>query len=601
MQENHFEMIAKTLYGLEDVLAEELTALQAEEVQIGHRMVSFKGDKAMMYKANLHCRTALRILMPLCHFKADNADTVYTEVIKIEWDKYLSPAHTFVVDAVINSESFNHSKYVAYRTKDAIVDYFNEKYDKRPSVRLNRPDLYIHIHISHRDCTVSLDSSGESLHKRGYRTEQGEAPLNEVLAAGMILKTGWRGESNFVDPMCGSGTLLIEAAMIALNIPPGLYRKEFGFERWPDFDSKLFEEISQDESGEREFAFKCYGSDISPKIIEMAENNIHNAGLSRYVELQTLPFQQYATAPDSGILVTNPPYGERISTNDIINLYAMIGERLKHVFMGYQAWILSYKEECFEKIALRPSQKFKLMNGSLVCEYRCYELFKGKNKDYKTALQDNKRFDRKEPRKTFTNAGANQRVRSNEESRKTSFTKRNDAKTFDRKEERKMLARDKGAYTPEANQRTRPNEDPRKTSFIKRNDAKTFDRKDERKTFSRDKGAYSPEANRRARPDKESRKTSFVKRNDAKTFDRKEKGKMFTRDKGAYTPEANLRTRPNREARKTFFKENDTHTPEKKTYRKTEKSFSKNKDAFSKKDYQSAKPYSGGKTTFRKK
>jgi putative N6-adenine-specific DNA methylase len=393
MQENYFEMIAKTLYGLEDVLAEELTALHASNVKIGRRMVSFTGDKAMMYKANLHCRTALRVLKPLRHFKADHADTVYLEVKQVDWERYFTPEQTFAIDAVVNSESFNHSKYVAYRTKDAIVDYFNEKYGKRPSVRLNRPDMYIHIHISHNDCTVSLDSSGESLHKRGYRTEQGEAPLNEVLAAGMILKTGWRGESNFVDPMCGSGTLLIEAAMIALNIPPGLYRAAYAFERWPDFDNELFEEICKDESGEREFTFKCYGSDISPKGIDMADKNIQNAGLSRYIELKTIPFQKYSKAPTSGILVTNPPYGERITANDLSSLYTMIGERLKHVFAGYQAWILSYKEECFENIALRPNRKIKLMNGSLECEYRCYELFKGKNKDYKTALKNRENRD----------------------------------------------------------------------------------------------------------------------------------------------------------------------------------------------------------------
>jgi len=433
----NFEMVAKTLYGLEDVLAEELTALQAEDVQIGHRMVSFKGDKAMLYKANLHCRTALRILKPLHHFRADDADTVYAEVKKVAWDQYFTPAHTFVVDAVINSESFNHSKFVAYRTKDAIVDYFNEKYDKRPSVRLNRPDIYVHIHISHQDCTVSLDSSGESLHKRGYRVEQVEAPLNEVLAAGMILKTGWRGESNFVDPMCGSGTLLIEAAMIALNISPGLFREEYAFEHWPDFDNALFEEICQDESGEREFAFKCYGSDISPTAIEKARKNIQNARLSRYIELQTLPFQQYTKAPHPGIMVTNPPYGERISADDIMNLYTMIGERLKHVFTGYRAWILSYKDECFDKIGLRPEQKMKLMNGQLACEYRCYELFRGKNKEYKTELNDKKRtgFLRK------TNVGENLRVRPDKDLRKTTV----------------------GAGTARPTPRVRNDKDPRKT------------------------------------------------------------------------------------------------------------------------------------------
>ena len=420
MKEDTFEMIAKTLYGLEDVLAEELTALKAEDVHTGRRMVFFKGDKAMLYKSNLHCRTALRILKPLSQFKADNAETVYIEAKKIEWDKYFTTDQTFAVDTVIYSESFNHSKFVAYRMKDAIADYFHEKYGKRPSVRINRPDIYIHIHISHHDCSISLDSSGESLHKRGYRIEQVSAPLNEVLAAGMILKTGWRGKSHFVDPMCGSGTLLIEAAMIALNIPPGLYRKEYAFEHWPDFDGELFQEICQDESGEREFAYKCHGSDISPKAIENAQKNIENAGLTRYIELKVLPFQQYSKAPDPGILVTNPPYGERISADDIDNLYAMIGERLKHAFAGYQAWILSYKDECFDKIGLRPGQKIKLMNGGLECEYRCYELFKGKNKEYKTALHEKRRFDgkdtqrkaplrenkrfeynRKEPRKAF--------------------------------------------------------------------------------------------------------------------------------------------------------------------------------------------------------
>lgn len=380
-------MVAKTLYGLEDILAEELTALGAENVETGKRMVSFTGDRRMLYKANFCCRTALRILKPVCHFEADNADTVYREVKGIEWDRFLSLDKTFAVDAVVYSENFNHSKFVAYRVKDAIADYFNDKYGKRPSVRVNNPDLYVNIHISHNECTVSLDSSGESLHKRGYRVSQVDAPLNETLAAGMILRTGWRGESNFVDPMCGSGTLLIEAAMIALNIPPGVCRKEYAFERWPDFDRDLLDEIYNDESGEREFNFKCYGSDISPLAVEKAGKNIRSAGLSKYIELKIMPFQQYADAPKPGILVMNPPYGERISANDILDLYAMIGERLKHVFMGYNAWILSYKEECFDSTGLRPKHKIKMMNGDLECEFRCYELFEGKNKDYKRELK----------------------------------------------------------------------------------------------------------------------------------------------------------------------------------------------------------------------
>ena len=383
-----FEMVAKTLYGLEEILAGELLALGANDLQIGRRMVSFTGDKELLYKANFHCRTALRILMPIYHFKAKDADTVYKEVKKVEWEKYLTLDKTFAIDSVIYSEDFNHSKFVAYRTKDAIVDYFMEKQNKRPSVRVNKPDLYINIHISHNDCTLSIDSSGESLHKRGYRVDQTEAPLNEVLAAGMIMKTGWKGESNFVDPMCGSGTLLIEAAMIALNMAPGIYRKEFAFQKWVDYDQELFDRIYNDESEEREFNFKCYGSDISQQAIDIALENIRSAGLVKYIDLQTKPFQQYTEAPKPGILVMNPPYGERISSRDLLGLYNMIGERLKHVFMGYKAWILSYKDECFDKIGLRPAEKIKLMNGSLECEYRCYEMFEGTNKEYKKALNE---------------------------------------------------------------------------------------------------------------------------------------------------------------------------------------------------------------------
>lgn len=388
--EETFEMVAKTLYGLENVLVGELKALGAKDIEIGRRMVSFTGNKELLYKTNFYCRTALRILKPIYHFKAKDADTVYKEVKKVEWEKYLTLDTSFAIDSVIYSEDFNHSKFVAYRTKDAIADYFMDKFQKRPSVRINNPDLYINIHISHNDCTLSIDSSGESLHKRGYRVEQTEAPINEVLAAGMIMLTGWKGDSNFVDPMCGSGTLLIEAAMIALNLAPGIHRKEFAFQKWIDYDEEMFERIYNDDSEEREFKFKCYGSDISPQAIEIARNNIRSAGLMKYIDLEVKPFQQYTEAPKPGILVTNPPYGERISSNDLLGLYNMIGERLKHVFTGYRAWILSYKDECFDKIGLHPSEKIKLMNGSLECEYREYEIFEGTKKDFKAAKFENK-------------------------------------------------------------------------------------------------------------------------------------------------------------------------------------------------------------------
>ncbi len=390
MKEN-FEMVAKTFHGLEDVLAEELIALGANDVEIGRRAVSFTGDKELLYKANLHCRTALRILKPIYTFKAESTDEVYVKIKEFNWEKYIELNQTFSIDAVVYSETFKHSKFLTYRVKDGIVDYFNEKFAKRPSVRLMNPDIALNVHVAENRCSISLDSSGESLHKRGYRLEQTEAPLSEVLAAGMILKTGWRGESPLVDPMCGSGTILIEAAMIALNIPPGIHRKEFAFEKWPDFDEELFDRLYNDDSHEKEFNFKVYGSDVSPNAISIAEANIKRAGLAKYIEVKVQPFQQITNPPENGILVTNPPYGERISTRDLLGLYEMIGERLKHAFQGYSAWILSYREECFDKIGLKPIRRFSLMNGALECEYRRYDIFGGKYKDYKRERNENNR------------------------------------------------------------------------------------------------------------------------------------------------------------------------------------------------------------------
>lgn len=370
--------------GLEDVLAEELISLGANNLEIGKRMVSFEGNLALMYKANIHCRTALRILRPVYQFKAKTTDEIYKKVIAMNWYEHLTEDSTFAIDTVVFSDYFNHSKFVAYRVKDAIVDYFTKKTEKRPSVDIENPDLLINFHIAHDTCTLSFDSSGDSLHKRGYRVAQTQAPLNEVLAAGMILKTGWRGGSDFIDPMCGSGTLLIEAAMIAMNIPPGIYRKGFGFEKWKNFDAELFDAIYNDDSEEREFKYKIYGSDISKEAIDIAEKNIKSANLQKFIELKVKPFEEYEEAPaPEGILITNPPYGERIKPEDLSGLYTKIGERLKHVFMGYSAWILSYKKECFDKIGLKPSKKYPLINGSLPCEYRGYEIFAGKRKSLK--------------------------------------------------------------------------------------------------------------------------------------------------------------------------------------------------------------------------
>jgi putative N6-adenine-specific DNA methylase len=380
--DEEFPLIAKTMAELEDVLAEELIGLGANNVEIGTRMVSFTGNKALMYKANLHCRTALRILKPIYNFKAETANEVYEAIKELNWDDYLTLDTTFSIDAVVFSHIFTHSKFVAYKVKDAIADWFSERYGKRPSVSLTNPDVVLNIHVSHNKCTLSLDSSGESLHKRGYRVGQTEAPLSEVLAAGMILKSGWKGDTTFIDPMCGSGTILIEAAMIAMGIPPGIHRPHFAFEKWNDFDEELFSNIYNDDSGTRELKHRIIGSDISPQAIAIAEKNIKNAGLKKQIELSVKPFQQYTEAPDSeGVLITNPPYGERLKVEELEGLYAMIGERLKHVFLGFNAYILSYRKESFDAIGLKHNRRFFLYNGALECEMREYEIFSGKRRE----------------------------------------------------------------------------------------------------------------------------------------------------------------------------------------------------------------------------
>ena len=377
-----FEMIAKTFKGLEEILASELIALGANNVQIQRRAVSFTGTKAILYKANVHLRTASRILKPIYTFQAKNADEVYNILKKFDWEKIMDVETTFSVDATVYSETFNHSKFLSYRVKDAIADSFNEKYKKRPSVRLDSPQLMFNIHIANKSCTLSLDSSGESLHKRGYKKANTEAPINEALAAGMILMSGWDGKSDFYDPMCGSGTFLIETALIALNIPPGIYRNEFAFEKWNDFDEELYDEIYNDDSAERPFLHKIYGSDISPKAIDIAQENVRSAGLNKYIELKTQPVQKLETPPQPCIMITNPPYGERINPSDLYDIYSALGTILKHKFAGNSAWVISSDERALFKIGLKPSKKIPLLNGALDCLYCKYDVFAGKRNEF---------------------------------------------------------------------------------------------------------------------------------------------------------------------------------------------------------------------------
>lgn len=377
-----FKIIAKTFQGLEEVLAKELINLGANNVEIGRRMVAFTGDKEMLYKANFCTRTAVKVLKPIKEFKAKDADEVYEEAKKIDWEKYMDVKSTFLVDSVIFSENFRHSKFVAYRVKDAIADYWREKSGgDRPNVVISNPDLRIHVHIAEDEVIIALDSSGESLHQRGYKTATVQAPLNEVLAAGLIMLTGWDGECDLIDHFCGSGTILIEAALIAQNVYPGVFRKEYAFEKWKDFDADLFDRIYNDDSQEREFDHKIYGYDINRQVVQIATNNVLNAGVKDIVSVEQRDFYEFEQPLDKAIMITNPPYGDRITTDDIFDLYETIGKNLKRNFVGNDAWIISHHEELFDKIGFRPSTKYALFNGSLECEFRKYQIFDGKLKE----------------------------------------------------------------------------------------------------------------------------------------------------------------------------------------------------------------------------
>lgn len=380
-----FSMLAKTFKGLEEVLAQELIELGANDVQLERRAVSFRGDKALLYRANFCLRTAIRILVPI---KADKLkakgskpeDQVYEIAKSIDWSRFMTVDNTFVIDATVYSEFFHNSLFVTYRVKDAIVDYWNEKTGKRPNVNAQNPDIRINLHIGNDLLTLSLDSSGESLHKRGYRVATTEAPINEVLAAGMLRMAGWHGQSDFYDPMCGSGTLLIEAALMARNIAPGVFRQSYAFEKWPDFDADLWNDIYNDDSQEREFTHRIYGSDASFYAIRQATKNVKSAGVQHDIELKQIRLEELQGG--QGLIMMNPPYGERLKSNkEMEDLYSAIGTALKHHFVDSTAWIISSNAAAMKCIGLKPSKKYHLLNGELDCQFNKYELFQGKRKD----------------------------------------------------------------------------------------------------------------------------------------------------------------------------------------------------------------------------
>lgn len=372
-------MIATTLFGLEEILAAELKELGATDIEILKRAVKFKGDQALLYKCNLHLRTALRVLKPFAQFNIHTDNDLYKKIKKIDWEEYLSVDGTLAVDATVSGEYFTHSQFVALRCKDAIVDQFREKYERRPSVNLEKPDLRLNIHINERDCSVALDSSNISLGKRGYRQIQSLAPMSEVLAAGIIALSGWDKKSDFYDPMCGSGTFSIEAALLASNIAPGRLRS-FGFEKWKDFDADLWTNIKEDaESKITSPLCKIFGSDIESQAIEISKGNAAIAGVDHLIRYKKMDFLKGETHFQGGIVFMNPPYGERLKEREeIIPFYQEIGTRLKHYYEGCEAWILSGNLDAFKFIGLRPSRKIRLYNGPLECKLHKYELFRGK-------------------------------------------------------------------------------------------------------------------------------------------------------------------------------------------------------------------------------
>ena len=379
----NFKMVAKTLFGFEDLLAQELTNLGARDVNKGIRMVSFSGDKGFMYKANLSLRTAIKILKPISSFRLVSEQELYQHIYNMPWEEYLSENGSLAINATVHSLRFKHSQYIALKTKDAIVDRFRDQKGVRPNIDLRFPDLKINIHIDNNRCTVSLDSSGESLHRRGYKTATNIAPINEVLAAGLIMLSGWDGQSDFRDPMCGSGTMLIEAAMIACNIPPNLMRKEFAFERWQDWDVELFEKIESSlVSKTRDFHFKISGFDKSPSAVRKALDNVKNAHLEEFISIKHEDFFKTKKGEDTPLhMVFNPPYGERLEQLDVVSFYTDIGSTLKHGYPGTNAWFITSNLEGLKSVGLKPSRKIKLFNAKLEARLVHYKMYEGSKKN----------------------------------------------------------------------------------------------------------------------------------------------------------------------------------------------------------------------------
>jgi putative N6-adenine-specific DNA methylase len=376
-----FDMVAKTLFGIETVLADELGELGAANIKLLNRAVSFTGDKRMLYRTNFHLRTALKILVPVHETELRDENQLYEYVRSISWEKYMGVDDTLAVEVALKSDLYTHSQFVAQKIKDAVVDQFRDKYGRRPSVDLDSPNLRINAYIRNKTITLSIDSSGDPLYRRGYRFRQGPAPLNEVLAAGLIKLTGWNGLVPFVDFMCGSGTIPIEAAMLASKIPPGALGRPYGFQKWKDYEKEIFNEVAREKNWFAKSAdAPVYASDISSEALKLSMGHAKNARVENRIHFQTCDFKDYIPPAQPGLVLINPPYGERIIPENINALYTQIGDKLKKNFEGYTAWIFSGNPEAFKHVGLKPSKKIPLFNGQLECRLLCYSLYPGSKK-----------------------------------------------------------------------------------------------------------------------------------------------------------------------------------------------------------------------------
>lgn len=562
-----FKIVAKTLAGLEEILAKEIEEIGGVNIIIGTRMVSFVGDKEMLYKANLWLRTALRILKPIESFQAADPDELYSCIKSIDWSQYVAEGQTIAIDNTIFSENFRNSRYAIYRAKDAICDWFVEHGMKRPKIAVASADVQINLHIAdtpeakanggRSDCQLSLDSSGEPLYKRGYKEQQTDAPISEVLAAGILLKAGWDGQRDLFDPMCGSGTFLIEAALIATNTPAGIYRKSFGFQRWAvgenAFDADLWQELYDDDSMEREFKFHIFGADVSKVAVEATQENVRSAGLSKYISLEVRDFEDTEKAPESEyvqqlkaegqdapslMLIANPPYGKRLFT-DVPTFYRMVGSVLKRQFAGTDAWLISSEEkvmvkdsrtgqrteaEPFDFIGLKPSVKVNLNNGGIDCQLRKYELFSGKFDSFRAEGNelDKKAADEKEEsRFEHQHKPSDLRPKRSDDRERKPFDK--DRKPFSR--DRKPFDKDRKPFDKDRKP-NRTKDSGTERSYTVRKDGTIVAKSADRKPFDKDRKPSGRKPADRKPFDKE-RKPADRKPVDRKPADRKPAGRTY--------------------------------------------------------------------------